>query len=136
MARNAEAGQRDEQDRDRVQDESDRGNACNGDLGQLEVGGDRPFVVTVGQLSTKGGQNEEGCQQHDARQRYEDRCCLRVGCGDLRAEAEQDQHTQCILEEVVVERRAELAPEQRREPAGRQQRLGHAAFLGSFRPAG
>jgi len=48
-----------------------------------------------------------------------------LGAGVAAAEPEQDQHHQHLADEIVVERRKELAPEQRREPPRRHQRSEH-----------
>ena len=45
---------------------------------------------------------------------------------------EQDQEDERVLQEIVVEGREELAPEQRREAPGGHERVGHGSSLYSI----
>ena len=113
----AEAEQCDiEQCQRRSEDEARRGDRLDTDLGELQpprrLG--VALVVRIGDLAAERGKRD---RRQDERHR---------GDQDFRAavaapEAEQDQHRQHVADEIVVERREELAPEQRREaPRGHQ----------------
>ncbi len=79
-------------------------------------------IVALSNLSASSPpsaeENEEGRDEHDAGERDE-RLAL------LAADLEQDQQNQRVLEEIIVEGREELAPEQRREAARGEKRLRH-----------
>ena len=113
-----------DQDRHRMQEEADRGQARDGDLRQLDPLGHVGLVEAVGQLAAERREDEERRDEDDAGQRDQHpgvaaRHLSRAG------DAEQDQHGQRVLQEVVVESGAELAPEQRRKPPRRHQALEH-----------
>ena len=75
------------------------------------------LVVAVGDLAAERRQEEIRRDEHRRRERDE-------GFGRRAADLEQDQEHQGVLQEIVAERREELAPEQRREAAGQQEGLG------------
>src|SRR5687767_6627698 len=110
----AERRKRHHQQRHGLQREAQRREAGREDLGELQAPGEERLVMLVGELAAEPRQQEE--------RRDEDR----AGQGDERggvrsANGEQDQDDQSVLEEIVIERREELAPEERREaPRGHQ----------------
>ena len=114
----AEQKQRREQDRDRVQPEADDAEAATPISASFTHLRDDRLVEAVGDLAAQPRQEEERADEHRRRQRHQ-----RLAVTDARRE--QDQEHQRVLEEVVVEGREELAPEQRREAAGRHQGAGH-----------
>ncbi len=116
-ADHAKAEQRDEQDGDRVRDESDDGDQRDADLGELEPLRHQRLVVAVGQFAAEPGEKEVRRDEHRRRQRDQR---FRRAAPDL----EQDQEHQRVLEKIVAECREELAPEQRREAPGHQERFG------------
>ena len=84
------------------------------DLGELDALGDQGLVVAVGKLAAEPGQKEERRDQRRAGERDQRR---RIGAGGL----EQNDEDERGLEKIVAEGREKLAPEQRRETAGRHQ---------------
>src|SRR5215471_20167500 len=83
-------------------------------LGQLEVARHDRFVEAVGELAAQPRQDEK--------RRNEDRERERVQRGRaLATNMEDDEEPQRVLEEIVVERREELAPEQGRKAPGRHE---------------
>ncbi len=120
----AEEAERDEQDRHRVEEEAERGNAGDRDLGEPDALGHERLVAAVGKLAAERGEDEERRNEHDAGKRDQRGGVLAAG-GAHAAEPEQDQHAQRVLQEVVVERGAELTPEQRRKPPRRHQAREH-----------
>ena len=93
---------------------------CNPYLSQLEAPRHHRLIEAVGELATETREEEERRDEDSARQCDQ---CL----GILASDFEQDQEDERILQEVVVEGRKELAPEQRCEAAGGHQRCGHSA---------
>ena len=110
----AEAEQRDIEQGQRRERETRRGDHLDADLGELEPPRDESLVVRIGDLAAEG-------RKRDRRQDERHRGDQDLDAAAVSAEAEQDQHRQHVADEIVVERREELAPEQRREaPRGHQ----------------
>ena len=112
-----------------MQPEPDDGEAGGADLGKLQTPRQDGHVVAVGKLAADAGEEEERADEYRAGERHQR---LGVRTRDL----EQDQKDERVLEEVVVEGREELAPEQRREAARGHQRVGHGAFFRGGRGIG
>ncbi len=133
----AEQRERHEQDRHRVQVEADGCKRGDGNLGKLDARGDVGLVEAVGDLPAQRRQDEERRDEDDAGQRHQHRA-MSAGDPARTAEPEQDQHDQRVLEEIVVEGRAELAPEQRRKAPRRHEVLEHRlplALIRALRPS-
>ena len=114
----AEEGERDEQDRQRMQLEAQRGDRDREEFDELEPAGDERLVVAVGEFAADCRQ-DEGRQDEQRRRKLDQRIRM-----DHRHRIEQqcnDRH----LEEGVVEGREKLAPEKRRELAALQKRAAH-----------
>src|SRR5262249_28652301 len=107
----AKQKQRDEHDPHRVQAENHHAEPRDRDFDELHVARDDRLVEAVGQLSAETGEEEERSDEYGGGQRDQRLAVLNAWC-------EQDQEHQRVLEEIVVERREELAPEQRREAPG------------------
>ena len=108
----AEHAQRDKQQRDRMQEEAKRGKPGGEDLCELQPARHDSLDVSVGQLATEPGQDEEG--------KDEDRSSHRHQRIPMRCDRAVEQHDdQRVLQDVVVQRRGELRPEQRSKPARR-----------------
>ena len=114
----AEQEQRDEHDRDRVQPEADDAEGRDRDFAELHALRDDRLVEAVGHLPAEAGEEEERPDEHGRRERDQ-----RLAVGD--AGREQDEEHQRVLQEIVIERREELAPEQRRKAPRRHQVVGH-----------
>ncbi|MGY4368133.1 hypothetical protein ACVW1A_004198 [Bradyrhizobium sp. LB1.3] len=99
-----------EQQRHRMQQEAGGGKARSEDLGEFEPPRDDGFDVFVGELPAEPGQNEIGEDEDGARDRHQ-----RISVAG-RDTVKQDDD-ECVLEHVVVQRREELRPEQRRKAA-------------------
>ena len=99
--------------------EADDRDDRDADLGELQPLRDHGLVVAVGDLAAERRQEEIRRDEHRRRERDQ-------RFGRRAADLEQDQEHQGVLEEIVAERREELAPEQRREAAGQQEGLGAA----------
>ena len=110
-----------------MQEEARRGKGGDGDFAEPDALCDERLVVAVGQLAAERRQDEERGDENDAGHRDQYPAVLSRSA-TCTPEAEQDQHGQRVLQEIVVERRAELAPEQRRELARRHQALEHACL--------
>ena len=87
----------------------------------FKLAGDRRLVETVGQFAAKRRKQQEGGHEDGARQR-DQRCRL------VRGEREEDEEDQRVLQEIVVEGRQELRPEQRRKTPGCHQMGCHGDF--------
>ena len=103
-----------EQDRQRRQQETDHRQTSRCDLEQLQPSGHQGLVVAVRQFAAEPRQQQR--RRHEQRTRDRDQ-----GSGACSSGLEQDQEHQRVLENVVVEGRKELAPEQRREAPGHHQ---------------
>ena len=114
----AESEQRHIEQGRRGEDEARRRDHLDADLGELEPPRDQGLVVRIGDLAAERGQGDRG---QDERHRGEQD----FHAAPVAAEAEQDQHRQHVADEIVVERRKELAPEQRREAPRRHQGAEH-----------
>ena len=117
-AGHAEQGQRGQERRYILEIEARRREAGDADFRDAEPAGDDRLVEFVGHLAGDAGEQEEGRDENGARERHERGA---LGSADLR----EDQQHQRVLEEIIVEGRKELAPEQRRETACGQKRLRH-----------
>ena len=91
-------------------------------LGKLDPLRHEGLVETVGHLAAETGQKEERCDEDGGCQRAQ---CFAIGD----AGRKQDQEDQRVLQEIVVERGEELAPEQGREAPRRHQRGGHGVRI-------
>ena len=118
-AEQPEGHKRCEQKRQRFGPEPGRCQERRADLEQFQAPGHQRLVETVGELPSQRRYQEKGGDERAAGQRY-------VGLRTRDLHAEQDKDDQRVLEDVVVERRQELAPEERREALGREQGDGHA----------
>ena len=98
-------------------DEADDRDHRDADLDEFQPLRDHRLVEAVGDLAAERRQEEIGRDEHRAGERDQ-----RIGRAAV--DVGQDQEDQRVLQEIVVERREELAPEQRRETARQQQRLG------------
>jgi len=96
--------------------------AGGGYLGELQALRDQGFVEFIGDLTTESRQDEIRRDEYGARQ--SDKRFPR-GSADL----EQNEQDQRVLEKIVVERREELAPEQRGKTPREKKRVGHRHFL-------
>ena len=106
----AEQGERCEQQRHRVQEEPGGGKASGEDLGEFEPPCDDGLDVFVGELAAEPGQDEIGEDEDGARDRHQ-----RIAvAGHSTIKQDDDER---VLEHVVIERREELRPEQRRKAA-------------------
>ena len=76
---------------------------------QFELFGKTPLVKLVRHFPAERGQKQEGQHKNRTRQRHK-RCRLSL------AELEQDEKDQTIAQEIIVERRQKLRPEQGCEP--------------------
>jgi hypothetical protein len=122
-----EQAERHEQHRHGMEQEAQHRGAGREDLRELEPAGHQRLVVPVGPLAAEARQDEERPDEDRARQRHQD---AGMGIG-LAADPEQDQEGQRVLQEIVVERREELAPEQWREAPRSHQGTEHGDL--SFR---
>ena len=107
----AEQKQRQKQQRQRVQLETGDGDGGRADFDELQPARDQCFVKTVGELAAESRQQKKRRDKDAARQCHQGLACLA-------ADLEQDQQGERVLQEIVVEGREELAPEQRREASG------------------
>src|SRR6516225_10001093 len=107
-ADHAEQKQRQEQQWQRVQLEPGDGDARRADFGELQPSRHQRLVEAISELAAEGRQQKKRRDKNAARQ-----CHQRLGC--LAADLEQDQQGERVLQEIVVEGREELAPEQWRE---------------------
>src|SRR5215471_6512081 len=107
-----------------MQAEPDDGDEGDADLDKLEPPRHHGLVEAVGELAAEGGEKEVRRDENRGGERDER---LGVGAADM----EQDQEDQCVLEEIVAERREKLGPEQGREAPRHQQRRGHGSPAGS-----
>ncbi len=99
-----------------LQPEAGDGERSGGEFRQFQPLRDARLVKPVGQLSAEAGDEEEGQDEHAAGQRHQR---LRAVSGHL----VHDQKNQGVLQEIVVEGREELRPEQRREtPLGEKRK--------------
>ena len=114
-----EAEQRDEQDHDRMGHEARDRETGNRDFDELQPLRDDCLVETVGHLAAERRQEEIRCDEHRAGKRDQ-----RFGL--FAADPEQDQEHERVFQEIVVERRKELRPEQRRK-APRQHQGGRGS---------
>jgi hypothetical protein len=115
----AEQEQRGEQGGQRVEREARARQRCYPDLDQFEAPCHHRLIETIRELAAKTREEEERRDEDSTRQRDQ-----RLGV--LAADLEQNQKDERVLEEVIVEGRKELAPEQRREAAGGHQGCGHS----------
>ena len=99
-----------EQQRNRMQEEAAGGEGGGENLGELQPSCDDRFDVFVGKLAAEAGQDEKRKDEDGARDRHQRIAVARYGA------VEQDDDER-VLEDVIVECRAELGPEQRREAA-------------------
>ena len=106
----AEQSEGDKQKRHRMQEEAERGKTGCEDFGELQPPRDHRLHIFVGEFAAEARKDEEGKDEDRQRNRHQ-RITMRGG----RA-VEQDDDER-VLEYVVVECRAELGPEQRREAA-------------------
>ena len=98
----------------RRQNEPCGGDHLHAELCELQPPRDESLVVRIGDFASEGGKRDRRQDEHHRRDQD-------FRAAVLRAEAEQDQHGQHVADEIVVKRRKELAPEQRREaPRGHQ----------------
>src|SRR5271157_3608275 len=74
--------------------------------------------MRIGDLAAERRKRDRGQDENDRGEQD-------LEAGVLAAEAEENEHDQHIADEIVVERREELAPEQRREPPRRHQGPKH-----------
>ena len=114
---------------ERREDESRRCDHLHADFRQLEPASHERLVVRIGDLASER-------RERDGRQNEDHRGEENLQAAVLPAEAEEDQHRQHVADEIVVEGRKELAPEQRREPPrGHQgpEHMGLASFRGGRR---
>ena len=110
----AEAEQREIEQVQRAEIEARGGDHLHADFREFQPARDQGLVVGVGDFAAYRRERNRG--QHEDRDGERN-----LGAGVLCAEAEQDQHRQHLPNEIVVERREKLAPEQRREaPRGHQ----------------
>ena len=121
----AEQAERYEQHPDRMIGKARNRDAAHRDLGELEAARHHGLVEPVGQLAAEAGQKEE--RRNERRGRKRDQLARMAA-----AELEQDEDDQRVLQKVVIERREELAPEQRRKAPGGHQRCGHATVSVRF----
>ena len=120
----AEEQHGEEEHRDGMKGEARDRHGRGADLGEFQALRYQRLVVAVGDLTADAGEKEEGDDEERARQRHQHAGVRRVGAG---ADAEEEKEDQRVLQEVVVEGRKELRPEQRREAPGGHQRAEHLA---------
>src|SRR5689334_14708016 len=94
-----------------MQPETEHRDAGHEDLAKLQPLRHDRLVVAIGDLAAEGGQDEIRQDENGARE-LDQRLGIRAG------QLEHDQDDQRVLEEVVIERTEELAPEERCEPPG------------------
>ncbi len=107
-----------EQQRQRAEQEADDGEQGCRDLDELQALRHESLVVAVGPLAAEPGQ-EQG-RGHEEGACHRDQDVARAA-----ADLEQDEKDKRIFEDVVVEGREELAPEERREAPRRHQGADH-----------
>ena len=88
------------------------------DLHEFQPPRDNAFDKFVGEFAAEAGEDKERKDEDCTRHGHQ-----RVGMSRDRA-VEQDDDER-VLEDIIVERRAELRPEQRRKAARRHQFLDH-----------
>ena len=113
-----EPEQRHIKQRRRSKGEPGGGDHLNEDFREFEPPGDQRLVMRIGELAAERRKRDRGQDENDGREQD-------LEAGLLAAEAEENEHDQHIANEIVVERREELAPEQRREPPRRHQGPKH-----------
>ncbi len=123
-----EAGERDEHDGDRLVLVAVDRKGGDKHLGEFHALRHARLVEAVGEFAGEPREKEERRDKHRAGQR-DQRATV------LSRHLEQDEEDQRGLEEIVVERREELAPEQGRE-APRQHERRHGAVIAGVPAAG
>ena len=106
----AEQRERCEQQRHRMEEEAGSGKGRSKNLREFQPPCDDGFDVFVGELAAEPGQDEIGEDEHGA-------CDCHQGIAMVGRGAVKQDDDECVLEHVVIERREELRPEQRREAA-------------------
>ncbi|CDX61376.1 hypothetical protein MPL1032_390012 [Mesorhizobium plurifarium] len=117
----AEHQERRHQHRDRGQRDADDGEAGRGDLGEFQPTCDERLVEAVGDLAAQRRKQQEGGHEDGAGQRHQRR-------GLILRQGEENEEHQRVLQEIVVEGREELRPEERREAPRHHQMGVHGNF--------
>ena len=121
-AGDAEENERAKERREIGEEKARRRQSGDGDVGDAQPAHDARLVIFVGEFSADRREKKEGGDEGGAGERDERRAAL----GHVR----QDQEHERVLEEIVVEGRKELTPEQRRETPRSKERMRHVRTSG------
>ena len=98
--------------RKRRRPEANGGDRLDQNFGGFQRADHTRLVIGIGDLATKRGENDRG--QHEDADRQRDQCARLLAPPSRK---EQEQHREDVADEIVVEGREKLAPEEWREAA-------------------
>src|SRR6185295_17219053 len=111
-----------------MQKKASRGDRSDGNFRQPDRASNAGLVEPIGHFPANGREHKERRNEDDAGERHEHAGVL-AQPPRRPAQAKQNEHAQRILEEIVVQGRAELAPEQGSKPPRSHQGLEHLSAL-------